>query len=242
MNFRPPDKFQTPCKFCVFAEWEDKTQIGCLANKLDTFDDIIEVHDETHEFFVVDSVCNYYRGPDWNDGIPDVDKASSELIMPLTIITHVATLTSEGQREALCGLLERNEQIYVVLYHDNNLTKEARKEYIIPLLRFGKRLKVVEFQHELTQKKLDSKLIREIKTPLFTKVFHFDDDIEEHHQEVDRLINEESKKVIVHENPNRKILFTSILKWFKMEESVLSEFIELMTKESKKQGLYFSNE
>lgn len=48
----------TPCKGCCFAEYEDKTQTGCLLNLLDEYKnldgvDILEAYDDTHEFYIV---------------------------------------------------------------------------------------------------------------------------------------------------------------------------------------------
>lgn len=72
---------QTSCKDCVFAAYEGKTQVGCEAGRIESFmedDYVIWAYDDEKEFYVVDALCNYFRPPTWNGGIPDVEKASYE--------------------------------------------------------------------------------------------------------------------------------------------------------------------
>lgn len=51
---------RTSCKNCVLAIYKDKTQTGCLADRLDKLDHF-EAYDEDKEFFVIERLCNYYR-------------------------------------------------------------------------------------------------------------------------------------------------------------------------------------
>ena len=60
----------TPCKDCIFAIYDDKTQVGCLANRLDVFKqngvEIIEAYDDALEFYVINGKkCLSYRTNDW---------------------------------------------------------------------------------------------------------------------------------------------------------------------------------
>lgn len=60
----------TPCKNCVFAQYEEKTQTGCHLNYLDIYRqhniEILEAYDEYKEFYVVnDKKCIGYREPKW---------------------------------------------------------------------------------------------------------------------------------------------------------------------------------
>lgn len=59
-------KVNTPCKYCTFAIWNDKTQIGCNTGRLEKFKtakvDIVECYDDDSEFYVISGRnCNYFR-------------------------------------------------------------------------------------------------------------------------------------------------------------------------------------
>jgi hypothetical protein len=85
MKSKPPaeksEHLHTSCKECVFAVYKGNTQVECSADRLSILkknNHIIEAYDEDREFYVVDCFCNYFRPPKWNDGKPDVNKASNE--------------------------------------------------------------------------------------------------------------------------------------------------------------------
>jgi len=60
----------TPCKSCVFAKYEDKTQTDCHLDYISKYRangvEIIEAYDEDNEFFVInDKKCIGYRENKW---------------------------------------------------------------------------------------------------------------------------------------------------------------------------------
>jgi hypothetical protein len=60
----------TPCKNCVFATYNDKTQTDCALKYLDIYKqqnvDILDVYDDDKEFFVINNKkCIGYREPKW---------------------------------------------------------------------------------------------------------------------------------------------------------------------------------
>lgn len=64
------DTIHTPCKNCVFAEYNDKTQIGCHLKYIDRFKrsniDVIEAYDEEKEFYIINKKkCIGYRENKW---------------------------------------------------------------------------------------------------------------------------------------------------------------------------------
>jgi hypothetical protein len=75
----------TPCKECVFAEYDHKRQTGCAAGMLDKFKnsgyDIVEVYDNEKEFFVINNKkCIFMRKINWlnNRGFNSLTKAVEE--------------------------------------------------------------------------------------------------------------------------------------------------------------------
>lgn len=60
------NSIHTPCKNCVFAIYNEKTQTGCALNYLDKYTDIIEAYDETKEFYIINNKkCIGYRENSW---------------------------------------------------------------------------------------------------------------------------------------------------------------------------------
>lgn len=76
------EAIHTPCKKCVFAKYEDKTQIGCELNYIEKFkninSEILEVYDEDLEFYVINNKkCLGYRENSWFKKL-DMEEASLE--------------------------------------------------------------------------------------------------------------------------------------------------------------------
>lgn len=69
----------TPCKDCVFALYEGKTQTGCAANLIEIFRHqavtILEAYDEEREFYVIKNrICLMSRPLKWLEREPDIQK------------------------------------------------------------------------------------------------------------------------------------------------------------------------
>jgi hypothetical protein len=91
MNLSEVDSFETPCKFCVFAQWDGNEQTGCAANRLESFkpENVIEATDNEFDFFVIKEFCNSYRTKDWNNGDANVRKMQQENAISFTLIFQV---------------------------------------------------------------------------------------------------------------------------------------------------------
>jgi hypothetical protein len=69
-NLMSINPIHTPCKKCVFAAYEGKTQLGCSINYLDKYKEqgaeVLDVYDEDLEFHVInDKKCPGYREDSW---------------------------------------------------------------------------------------------------------------------------------------------------------------------------------
>lgn len=57
--------YETPCRDCVFAQYDGTTQVGCAFDRLEKFRkqgiDIVEVYDNEKEFFVIQTACRAHR-------------------------------------------------------------------------------------------------------------------------------------------------------------------------------------
>lgn len=64
------NQIHTPCKDCVFAKYDNITQVGCELNYINAFKsknvEILEVYDKEKEFFVINNKkCLGYRENKW---------------------------------------------------------------------------------------------------------------------------------------------------------------------------------
>jgi len=64
-------KLDTPCKECIFAQYKQHTQIGCILNTLEQFRNIkttvLEAYDEDKEFYVIQGrICHNFRTKIWH--------------------------------------------------------------------------------------------------------------------------------------------------------------------------------
>jgi hypothetical protein len=90
-------RLQTSCKSCVFATYDDKTQIGCLHERIEKFrPNVIEAYDEEKEFYVINGLCNLYRNSKWNDGEPDIDKSMAESSLSFDCFIDCSNINDEA--------------------------------------------------------------------------------------------------------------------------------------------------
>ena len=90
-----PTGLTTSCKDCVFSEKEDKTQTGCLLNRIEKFKEqetyVVEAEDlEENEFYVIEAWCNAYREEGWAVGSDDIrEKVKKEYELKIGYIVIV---------------------------------------------------------------------------------------------------------------------------------------------------------
>ena len=97
MKSEPDDqnkKIQTSCQDCLFAVYDEDTQVGCQHNRLDEAEVLVEAYNERGNFFVVEGLCNLLRHDSWNNGVADKDKALSEISLSFHVIVDAFSLNS----------------------------------------------------------------------------------------------------------------------------------------------------
>lgn len=108
----------TPCKNCIFAAYDEDTQIGCHLGKLDVYRkrgaEILECYDQDREFYVIkDRQCPHFRNLKWLLGVrkvhgDDVDykqKVKQENILSFHVIV-LANRSMEKLASTLQSLLD----------------------------------------------------------------------------------------------------------------------------------------
>lgn len=130
---------QTSCKNCIFAKYEDNTQIECLSDRLKHFE-LIEAYDLEKNFYVVKGFCNYYRSSAWNNGIPDATKAKEESSVTFDIIIDCSTM-DESYYKTLSSFIQNInyaiDKYRVILCH-NMYSNDTIKNNVVNLYKVAK--------------------------------------------------------------------------------------------------------
>jgi hypothetical protein len=137
MKLQPLDhKVQTNCKDCAFSIYNDKTQIGCEAGRVDIFKDqkkIVEAYDDEKEFYVVKGFCNLYRDSQWNSGTPDISKALSEVSPTFELYIDCDNIEEENVPSVLQfiqGATYPRDKYIITLYQNHSTATDKRKKVV----------------------------------------------------------------------------------------------------------------
>jgi len=98
----------TSCKDCIFAEYEDDSQTGCAAGRLDLFRQegtVIEAYDDEKEFYVIDRFCTYLRTKGWNEGYATPQAAREEVKPRVFIVVYLDNATPQSLDNTLQSIL-----------------------------------------------------------------------------------------------------------------------------------------
>ena len=104
MKFPLPDRqLQTSCKKCKFATYDNNTQVGCVAGRIDKFNDlVIPAYDDEQEFYVIDTFCNFYRTQSWNvDNVDNLLKVKEEAGISCDIIIKCDHMTEDYKNHVI---------------------------------------------------------------------------------------------------------------------------------------------
>lgn len=124
-------KYQTSCKDCIFAIYEDKTQVNCACERIKMFKEkVLECYDNDKEFYVIDGLCNLKRSKTWNNGEADVEKAKLESSCTFDVFINCNNITEEYANNIIKFILENsyyNNRFRTTLYHEDTVDKSIRK-------------------------------------------------------------------------------------------------------------------
>lgn len=124
---------KTNCKECAFAVYEGKTQTSCEFDRISKFGEkVIPSYDDEKEFYVIDTLCCYYRDKNKGYTSNDKDKVISQSSIPFDIIIDCNEV-SEYSRSHIVNFL-KNYKYYpgkakILLVHEYD-KKDAVKEHV----------------------------------------------------------------------------------------------------------------
>ena len=131
-------KCNTSCKECIFAVYDDKTQIGCDLDRIDAYRDkgdniVLEAYDDEKEFFVINNYkCRCFRNKYYAINRPNKNHKESVLKEIKTKFCFIIYANNyiEGVKTTLVNLKHHGypiEEIVIIL--DKN-EEQFKMDYI----------------------------------------------------------------------------------------------------------------
>ena len=243
MKSKPSGKMvETSCKECIFAVYENDTQVGCFANRIEKFKEakeIIEAYDDEKEFYVVSRLCNLYRNQKTHE---DLDQelliANEQSSLSFDLFIECSDISNLDQ-ESILKLLNYKGKFDVRLIHKSS--NDLHEKY-----------KILDFSRKIISKfNIDCPVTQylDFNTTMHSillktrKSFHVILDTVKNEnilEKVNNLINNEMVKAVVVECDQE--LFISNLAYkvqsFNDESAEYAENIDNIIKFSKEKELY----
>jgi len=189
-------KLQTSCKNCTFAVYNELTQTGCSADRIDKFDksDIIEAYDNEKEFYVINKFCNLYRPLSWNGGVSNLEKATAESALDFDVMVDCNNISEPFKNyliDTIPSIEYYKDKVNINLFHDYTSSSDV-KSMVLDVYSKYKSIKISicllsnRFLHEFALKsKRNCHLVLSNKFD-FTKLSKLND-----------LVNQDLKRFIV---------------------------------------------
>lgn len=182
----------TCCKECVFAKYNDKTQVGCHLNYVEQFDksSVLEAYDDEKEFYVINNKkCIGYREQDWFDkrGMKDatteekVAKYHSKNFLHYGLVVDLKDFNDTTDLEVLGRELKSLEiapRIIILVRHQSQANEKEHAFYALkPVLEqseLGCRWRIVtaledidylDIVHELTNRYKNRRFLLSVAKP-----------------------------------------------------------------------------
>jgi hypothetical protein len=134
------NEFETACKNCLFAVYDENTQVGCTLGRIKKWQDqfkVIDAYDEDKEFYVIKGVCNTVREPGWNNNVADEAKVRAEVRPKFDVILDVENISEEWSEELIQfykDVSETDFDVNWIIMADKSISRESRK-IVAELLR-----------------------------------------------------------------------------------------------------------
>lgn len=124
---------KTNCKDCAFAIYDNNTQVSCEFDRVAKFGEkAIPAYDENKEFYVIDTLCCYYRDKAKGYTPDDKNKVVAQSSISFDLIVDCNDL-SEQNRDSILDFLATylyfKNKVNIVLVHQYD-KKEAVKSHV----------------------------------------------------------------------------------------------------------------
>ena len=234
----------TSCKECVFAVYEGDTQVDCSADRLSILqknNSVIEAYDKDREFYVVDCFCNYFRPPKWNDGKPDVEKASDENHPRFSIGIYADIISEESLKQMIDSISaidydkDRIRFLISQLMTAPTQKKKLATKLFESITRLGFDARIVTlFKSELR----DHDTFKQATDGYIIKIKPGDDVPPAMFQQIDHRLNEDLDRKVVFESNKVRAISLMVFRTSFHNFKNYNEFDKALTKEAKASDMY----
>lgn len=176
----PFNPYRTPCRQCVFADFREKTQVGCKLNRLERFQEqdpncIVPAEDGDLEFFVVNGrLCNAYRNVNsrWA-GEHQADSLVAivdELKVRLSVIVMLKGKTEEQITATAQSLLDQKLQPNQVLFVSEPGGVKAARLHALLFTLIGNKLtwRIQNVLKEMSREKVVDEAVGAVTSPFYS--------------------------------------------------------------------------
>lgn len=231
---------RTSCKECVLALYENNTQVGCLAERLDKFDKF-EAYDEDKEFYVIERLCNYYRDnkEKYCEGSEiDLRKIQYESLVSFKLIFDCEDITEKSRDEVLEYCVHNGseydpQKIKIKIYHG----KISREQHALikSILKYVNGTATFHADNSYLHKDI-MKTFESYHVIIKPQLINNQDII----LNTNRLVNEEMKKATVIEEDGLFAISNLAYKVTAINNNLndYNEIVDIVIKESKEMNLY----
>lgn len=238
---------QTSCKKCQFATYNENTQEGCAAGRLDKLKEyVIDAYDDDKEFYVIDCLCNMFRTPSWNGGTPDVDRARAEVRPLFSIIIDSCNSESElsyrkklsRTTESLIKMTYDPKRVAIIYSARATATKETKHSIRMSFDKLGEAGFNPQIVAVAEDKMRDYDTFKRAGGAYFIAIAAGEEVPSALLSDIDMQLNEEMSRAVVFENNGLLVIsFIAYSARFLLHETYES-FEEHICSDSKDQGLY----
>lgn len=208
-----PRHLQTSCKTCLFATYKGGTQTGCKAGRIKKYRDqglVLEAYDNDREFYVINTLCNQLRTPEWNGGEVDVDKAYNEVAPTHTIIIFTDSITARSKNSAVAYLKNIDYDRSKIRIVISQKISAPKKEKTL-VTQLYTQVKEIGFAYLVTKVSIDSKfrdfdLFRVSKTSFCTRVDMSQKVPKNFFKAIHKKLNKEATKGVIFEKMGIKAI------------------------------------
>lgn len=239
MKSKQVEKIETSCKHCIFAQWDEKDQVGCLANKLDKygFDDIQEVYDDENNFYVINKLCMGFRNKEWNDGVADVQKMVKENNIPLTIV-YFCEHWDEKDFQNVQSCLRNLDypKLEVVFGHSELFPRKKEMSKLLRKLTYNSiRYNIVQYYSELPEHLKEVETLKKITGTYFCVGKPSYSDLNKELHAINNFINVNMEKFVTCKG---QYLFSSTLLLNPIYKESLRQYLNDVVEHSKTANLH----
>lgn len=241
-------KAQTPCKECCFCEYENSTQVGCVASRLVTFEELGQIAkvdtSDGKTYSVIDRFCNYFRSQKWKENKKDtnlLELAKKESACSFGVVIDCEDHNPEKIQKTLKSLQEINynkDNITVILHLDgsenivhlvhviNVLKKDFKQAYLVSNAQNNKQIKDYDIFSKCVNRShfTTLKIGATVPKNLFASI--------------EKCLNEDLAKIVYFESKDTDTLSTKLVRKSYLDYMNYEDMLKDLKDKSKQSNMY----